>query len=221
MEGSALFYAFLAYHDELVKRLEPKGLFPVLVTENIITLDEKEEIEHKVTSPCKVDKLLDVVHGKGSCDGSIYERFLGVLREAGTTCGQPLGDIAQGILEKSREEGIEKRFAHALGDPALRKHELDIVQCLDVKEVLPCLVGAGVMSLKQNEEVRSGRTRIDRASTLVHILFDKGTFGFEEFVKALHQSESYKNLGSLLDMYPQASGEKTTDSTGEYRSLNT
>ena len=204
MEGSRLKYGFLANHSLLVERLEPMGLLPFLVSENVVSFEERQLIQNEVTSTLKVGKLLTIVHRKGVSDPGIYQRLLGVMREAEATSGQQLEYLVKGIVDESRKEGIEKQFEYATevleerSNAALRKHVHTLVQGLIVDEILPQLISTGVISPDENVVIRSGSTDNDRARRLINLLHQKATFGFVRFVVALLDSESHQSLGKLL-----------------------
>lgn len=204
MEGSQLKYGFLANHKMLVERVEPRGLLPYLIAENVISFEEKEVIRHEVTASLMVDKLLTIVHRKGVTDPAIYTRLLGVLREAGATGGQYLESIVESIESDSQREDIQSQFEYTMGvleekhNAALRAHEQTIIQSLDVAEVLPNMISFGAITPEENAVIRSAPTQNDKARRLVNIIYQKGSNAFAKFVVALLDSESYRPLGKLL-----------------------
>ena len=203
MEGR-LKYGFLANHKKLVERLEPVELLPSLITENVISFEEKELIQHEATATLKTDRLLTVVHRRGSLDPDIYGRLLRVLKDAEASSGQELGDIVKSIEEDSKKEEVWKRFQYTVGileeahNAALRMHEQRIVQGLSVDEIMPELISAGVLSLEEKDRIHGGATENEKARRLVNVLFKKGSYVFELFVVVLLQSEIHRRLGELL-----------------------
>ena len=204
MEGGRLKYGFLANHGILVERVEPMGLLPFLVAEGVLTFEDSERIKHEVTSADKVDKLLTVVHRKGVTKEEVYERLMKVLKEAGDSGGQCLSDVIQRVEKESHQEGIEKRFEYAVGildeshNALLKAYKHVIVRTLNVDDVLPQLIGSGVVTLEEKMAIRSEGTTNDKASKLVEIVRHRGSAAFDLFVMKLLESEGYRELGNLL-----------------------
>ncbi len=200
---SRLKCAFLASHAQLVRRLELRSVLPHLVSEDVVTLEEKERIQNEASSERRVDKLLTAVHRRGVNDPAIYSRLLYVLKDPEATSGQKyLQEIVKKIEEDSRNEDIQKRFAEASEErhvAALRKHESAILS-VDVHQVLPSLMSDGVITPKENEDIRSVSVELgERAGKLlISSLQTKGLFGFQRFVVALHESGCYQRLVEQL-----------------------
>lgn len=213
MDASRLKYGFLANHGLLLRRLEPDSVLPYLISEDIISFEEKERIAKEPSSALKVDKLLTDVHRRGVNDPNVYGRLLSVLKDPEITSGQQLASVVTKVEEDSRKEGIEKQFEYVTGileeshNAALRQHESAIVKGLDVHTVLPYMVSVGVISPDENAAIRSAPTQSSRARRLVGILQTKGSSAFVHFIVALLDSDSYQSLGRQLaegDSYLEA-----------------
>ena len=151
----------LANHGVLVVKLDPTAIMPFLVSEGLLSLDEKQVLEStKATDGEKTDGLLTIIHRKGVADNSIYERFLKVLNDEYLSGGQHLHELVSKIYADSTSPAVLERYRVQPGqlDPnqkaAILSHEEAIVSSLNVDDVLADMVSLGVLSLDENEVFR-------------------------------------------------------------------
>lgn len=200
-------YGFLALHGALMRRIDPDGLLPLLVSASVVSLDEKDIVQRELTAARKVDRLLTSLHRRAVSDPDAYARMLAAMREAYAQLGDDLRGLADEVEAESRKEEVSRRFQGArttvleeAHGAALRAHCSAIAGSLLVDEVLPQLVSAGAVTLEENAAIRhAGRaSESERARRLVDVIRDKGSLAFAKFAAALLESESYRPLGRLL-----------------------
>ena len=157
MEEGNLRYGLLENHGVLVLRLDPTAIMPFLVSEGLLSLDEKQVIENRATGGEKTDGLLTLIHRKAVADEGVYERFLKILGDEFLSGGQHLHELVSKIYDDALNPAVLARHTIQPGqlDPsqkaALSSHEETLVSSLNVDEVLADLVSLGVLSLDENE----------------------------------------------------------------------
>lgn len=157
MENS-LRCGLLANHGLFVLKLDTLAVLPVLVSEGLVSLDEKEIIQSKTTGGEKTDVLLTLIHRKGVFDSNVYDRFLRILGDEYLSGGQQLEKLVFKVRDDSANQEILGRFIKAAPsglDPkqksALRSEEEQLVSSLNVEDILADLISLGVLSLDENE----------------------------------------------------------------------
>lgn len=157
MEGARLEVGLLENHGTLVLRLDPIAVMPFLVSEGVVNLDEKHDIESLFTDGEKTDRLLTVVHRKAMADKSVFTRFLNVLGDESLSGGQDLGKLVAKIYEDSSDSVVRARHQKHDGKlsrdqkAALRSQQELIVSSVDANNILADLVSCGVLTLDENE----------------------------------------------------------------------
>lgn len=162
MAGDKLRCAFLANHHILVKRLDVETLLPDCISRGLLTLDEQEVVLHEVTSSQKTDRFLTIIHRRGRQNADIFDELLKILSDEDVTPGQLLDDVLAQIRADSADANIQARFSacdneQRCGDQrlSLQRIEEKIVETLAVNEILPQLISRGVVSMQENEIIRS------------------------------------------------------------------
>ena len=157
MEANRLRYGLLANHSRLVLKLDPVAVMPYLISDGLVSMDEKEVILSKTTGGEKTDALLTLVHRKAVSDKSVYERFLSILGDDILSGGQQLENLVAQIRRDADSDGVAERYRAAPSrlDPrqkaALQAEEKALVSSLNAEELVPDLVSCGVLSLDENE----------------------------------------------------------------------
>ena len=151
-------YGLLANHGVLVIKLDPTAIMPFLVSEGLLSLDEKQVIDStKATGGEKTDGLLTIIHRRAVADDGIYERFLKVLDDECLSGGQYLHELVSKVYDDSSSPGVLERYHVQPGhlDPnqkaAILSNEEALVSSLNVDDVLADMVSLGVLSLDENE----------------------------------------------------------------------
>lgn len=153
-------YGFLSNHQRLTIQLELNSLLPFLISESLITFNEKELIKSESTSTERTDKLLTIIHRRGNTDETVYERFLKLLSDPMVTSGQQLDTLVEKIRHDSESDEVISKFNYSGGvlveghNTSLREHEESIVGSLSVGEVLPQLISRGIVSTQENDDIR-------------------------------------------------------------------
>ena len=161
MAGDELRCAFLANHHILVKRLDVEALLPDCISRGLLTLDEQELISHEVTSSQKTDRFLTIIHRRGQQRTGIFDELLKLLYDEDVTSGQLFDDVLIQIRADAVDPNIQARFSvneqRWCGDQPLSPQTIEdkIVKTLAVNEILPQLISRGVVSMQENEIIRS------------------------------------------------------------------
>ena len=160
MAGDELRCAFLANHHILVKRLDVEALLPDCISRGLLTLDEQELVSHEVTTSQRTDRFLAIIHRRGQQSTGIFNELLKLLSDEDVTSGQLLDDVLIQIRADSVDPNIQARFSineQMCGDQPLSPRSIEdkIVKTLVVNEILPQLISHGVVSMQENEIIRS------------------------------------------------------------------
>ena len=160
MAGYELRCAFLANHHILIKKLDVEDLLPDCVSRGLLTLDEQELILHEATASQKTDRFLTIIHRRGQQNTGVFDELLKLLSDEDVTSGQLLDDVLIQIRTDSVDPEIQARFVNQQrcgGDQPLSLQSIEdkIVNTLTVNEILPQLISRGVVSMQENELVRS------------------------------------------------------------------
>lgn len=151
---------FLANHHVLTKKLDTESLLPDLISSGLISFEERELISHEVTGSLKTDRLLTILHRRGTVNPDIFNNLFDLLSDESVTAGQLLDDVLKKIKADSCDDEVIDRFAYSSGalkvgdNVSLRNFEDDIVSALTVNEVLPQLVSYGIVNLSENDLIR-------------------------------------------------------------------
>ena len=81
-------------------------------------------------------------------------------------------------------------------EEAIRSNRVALVKTIDVRDILSYLIQNKIISLDEQEEIKSYRTRRERVEALIDKLPSKGPKGFTVFVQSL--SEDYEDLSRSL-----------------------
>lgn len=153
-------YGFLANHHLLTKKLDTEALLPDLISCGLISPEEEQLILHEVTGSQKNDRLLMILHRRGTVDSGIFDKLFKLLSDESVSAGQLLEDVLEKIKADSRDEVVKSRFGYStskleVGDNvSLRHFEDKIVDALTVSEILPQLVSYGIVNLSENVLIR-------------------------------------------------------------------
>ena len=160
-DGSKLRYGFLHNHPVLMKRLAPVSLLPHLYAQGLVSENEKSLIQHESADGLKTDRILDIIHRQGCSKPQVYRTFFDLLKDDGVTSGMNLGEVVEKIERDALSEAVAAKFGYgrtllAEADrSALLKHKWTIGESLFVSEVLPELVGGGVLSIQDKDSIKS------------------------------------------------------------------
>jgi hypothetical protein len=151
---------FLANHHVLTKKLDTDSLLPDLISSGLISFEERELISHEATGSLKTDRLLTILHRRGTVNPGIFSKLFDLLSDESVTAGQLLDYILKQIKADSCNDEVIARFAYSSGalkvgdSVSLRNFEDDIISALTVSEVLPQLVSYGIVNLSENDLIR-------------------------------------------------------------------
>lgn len=81
-------------------------------------------------------------------------------------------------------------------EEVFRSNRVALVKTIDVRDILDYLIQCKIISIDEQDEIKSHRTRRERVEALIDKLHMKGSRGFDVFVKAL--SEDYEDLSKSL-----------------------
>jgi hypothetical protein len=162
MAGDELRCAFLANHHILVKRLDVEALLPDCISCGLLTLDEQQLVSHEVTATQKTDRFLTIIHRRGRQNTGVFDELFKLLSDENVTAGQLLDDVVVQIRADSVDPNIQSRFTilneQSYGNQPFSLQSIeDKIKTLAVNEILPQLISRGVVSMQENEMIRSAR----------------------------------------------------------------
>ena len=214
--------SFRASYKLMIDVLNAVELLPECITRELVSFDEKASIASEKTILSQNDALLSLIYRKSYSDSTIMQRFVEMLEELKDSLH--LSHVIKGL----RAEVLEKDKFDMTAGPmdemncrVLRASEAAIGETLDVSHLLPSLITEGVVSIEENESIRSFRTRQEMVSQLIDIILKRGSSTFERFIDVLVYSSdsSVRKVGiSVLKQFmPRSTSGSTHSDTTEYR----
>ena len=202
--------AFLLHHSGLVKNLTPQEVLDVAFAKGLISLEEKTRVAAERTDFDRVDQLLIVFHRRYASDTTVFKRLYEVVQQVNeeesgalshvvndlkaTIDGNMVGDVTipQGPLSDEDASSI------AASEEVLKKS-------FEVKQVLPELISAGVITWEEHEKINEPVDFEERVAKFLQFLRQRGSAAFSRFVEVLDETEIYKKLADDLrkDHTPQ------------------
>ena len=144
----------------MIDALNAGELLPECITRNLVSFDEKASIASEKTIHSQNDALLSLIYRKSYSDPTIMQRFVEMLEELEDSLCLPH------VIEGLRTEVLEKDKFDMTAGPmdemhyrALRASETAIGETLDVLHLLPSLITEGIVSIEENESIRTFHTR--------------------------------------------------------------
>ena len=182
VDSERLDHAFIACYADMVSDLNFKELAPGLLSRGVLSFAEKEEVESEKTSANQNDRLLCIINRKAIANPSLLQRFVEALQSINQPGGQCLDHIIQ-HLESDCSGGTSiasgEQAECCASDEVYTlnwRTESILEQTLDVTHVLPHLVSLRVITVTENERIRSeGTIRQERVRMLIDVVRSRGS----------------------------------------------
>ena len=198
----------------MIDALNAGELLPECITRNLVSFNEKASIASEKTIHSQNDALLSLIYRKSYSDPTIMQRFVEMLEELKDSLCLPH------VIEGLRTEVLEKDKFDMTAGPmdemhyrVLRASETALLKTLDVLHLLPSLITVGIVSIEENESIRTFRTRQEMVSQLIDVILKRGSPTFRKFIEFLVDSSdsSVRNVGIfVLKQFLSVNGLHTT-----------
>lgn len=190
----------------MIDALNAGEILPECITRNLVSFDEKASIASEKTIHSQNDALLSLIYRKSYSDPTIMQQFVEMLEELKDSLCLPH------VIEGLRTEVLEEdKFDMTAAGPidemhyrVLRASESAIGETLDVLHLLPSLITEGIVSIEENESIRTFHTRQEMVSQLIDVILKRGSPTFKRFIDVLVYSSdsSVRNIGiSVLKQF--------------------
>lgn len=173
----------------MIDVLNAVELLPECITRELVSFDEKASIASEKTILSQNDALLSLIYRKSYSDPTIMQRFVEMLEDLKDSLH--LTHVIEGLRTEVLENDKFEMTAGPMDEMhcrVLRASEAAILKTLDVSHLLPSLITEGVVSIEENESIRSFRTRQEMVSQLIDVIFKRGSPTFKKFVEVLVDS---------------------------------
>ena len=190
-------------HSLVVQSLDPNIILPNLLSEDVLTSTDVEEVSALVTNNAKCAKIMAVVHKKGIADPSMYQKFMKALYKAEESYGNKVKFIIEGILRARDDSASQPNWSTPRSEEQkfIWLHNRHVItESLDVSAVIDWLISEGVVDHVEAEEILSGDTMVTQAKKLLKVVERRGAEGYVKFREALNQ-RGYSKLASFLSTH--------------------
>ena len=206
--------AFIANFKVMVDDLQPEELLPTCLSRKVLSPQESEEVVAEKTREAKNNRLLSIIHRKSNANAAVLNDFVEVLEELNPSDSRYFGHIIDGLRSKHPPCSSSEFPVHynaeelySLLQARLQTLYQVIFTSVDVIHILPELVSSGVITMSQNEEVRTGTTREQRASSLLNMMRSSDASRLDCFFRVIRNSDELPDklqVADLLGQQPQA-----------------
>ena len=181
------------HRDEVVRYINPKELWPRMCEANLVLLDQDFGFWKNVTGTEIASRLLQAVERSG---GTAYLDFLRCLEAE----KEHLGHIYVVALLRGEQISHEISEASTRLRKRFRQRHRNILQCLDVRTLLPLLEKQHLLTSDEVERLTCDRqqTKLDKAVLLMSILNTKGPSASYLFACCLREEEEHPPHQQLL-----------------------
>ena len=191
----------------MIDALNAGEILPECITRNLVSFDEKASIASEKTIHSQNDALLSLIYRKSYSDPTIMQRFAEMLEELKDSL-----HLDTRVIEGLHTEVLEEdKFDITAAGPmdemhyrVLRASESAIGETLDVLHLLPSLITEGIVSIEENESIKTFHTRQEMVSQLIDVILKRGPPTFRRFIDVLVYSSdsSVRNIGiSVLKQF--------------------
>lgn len=195
--------AITSNHSLIVQSLDPNIILPSLQSEEVLTSQDAEIVDSKVTDSSKCAKIMSIVHKKGIGDASIYQKFMDALNQAEETYGSKVKFIIERIMSARKDGARRPNWSTPQSEEQkfVWLHNRHVItKSLDVSVVIDWLISEGVVDHVEAEEIVAGDTMVTQAKRLLKVVERKGAEGYVKFREALDQ-HGYTKLASSLSTF--------------------
>ena len=186
--------AFTVNYKTMVDDLNPEDVMIKCLSEGLLSMEEKDEVDCQGTKYQKNDKLLTLMYKKVCCNSSLFTTFTKVLSHCENS-----EHIVQN-LSKVKDFNYDTDIIHKLAINKMKRiykrtfHYAERkVNNLSIDSLIPALVSAGVLDMDTKEVIKSESRH--KARKLVSCIYEKGFEAYSKFILIL------LNLGSDAELY--------------------
>lgn len=164
-------HAFIATFKAMVDDLEAQELLPGCISRRILSPEEVDEVSAEKTRQTRNNRLLCTIYRKANVNAEVLVHFTGVLEDVDTGSGC-LQHIIEGLRSQRPTPSGESPYVGTEDSLQAVLQTLYQVICssVDVTHILPELISKEVITVAQNEEVRTGKTLEERAASLLNMV---------------------------------------------------
>lgn len=204
IDAKQLRCAFIANFKTMVDDLQPEELLPMCQSRKVLSPQESDEIVAEKTREAKNNRLLSIIHRKSNANPAVLNDFIEVLEDLNPPVSCYYGHIIEGL--RSQHPPSSSEF------PVNYMEELHILQAklqmlyqvictsVDVTHILPELVSKEVITMSQNEEVRTEATHEQRASSLLRMVHHSDASRLACFFEVLRNSDELPDKLQVADL---------------------
>ena len=191
----------------MIDALNAGEILPECITRNLVSFDEKASIASEKTIHSQNDALLSLIYRKSYSDPTIMQRFVEMLEELKDSLHldtRVIEGLHTEVLEEDKFDMTPAGPMDEMHYRVLRASESAIGETLDVLHLLPSLITEGIVSIEENESIRTFHTRQEMVSQLIDVIFKRGSPTFKRFIDVLVYSSdsSVRNIGiSVLKQF--------------------
>ena len=184
---------FTANYKTMVDDLHTEDVMINCLSEGLLSMEEKDEVDSQGTRHQKNDKLLTILYKKICCNSSLFKTFTKVLNHCENS-----EHIVQNLSKAkdfNYDSGIHKLAIEDMNKIYRRTfHYAERkVNYLTINSLIPALVSADVLDMDSKEVIKSESKY--KARKLVSCIYDKGFEAYSKFVSIL------LNFGNDAELY--------------------
>ena len=199
--------AFIANFKALVDDLNPQELLPGCLSRRILSPEEVEEVNVEKTRQAKNNRLLCTIYRKANANADVLVHFTGVLEDVNADSGC-LEHIIEGLYSQRPTSSRELPCAVYTGTADSLQAVLQtlyqvICSSVDVTHILPDLISKEVITVAQNEDVRTGPTSEQRAASLLNMVRYCDPARLYAFFGVLQSSNQLPQMLAVADLLKQ------------------
>lgn len=193
--------SFMASYKAMIDDLNTNELIPHCLSDKLLTMEEKAEVDSQVTSYKKNDRLLTIIYKKMCLNSSLFPSFIDVLSKCNNS---------HHLVKGLQNYQVYDCHSHEMAMSEMRSiycnnymYILPKVKRLNIQSLFPALISVGIFSIEEKEEIDSHSNLECKAEKFLSQIYEKGFksyFGFTSvLLKSSDKSEVY--LGQLLTDY--------------------
>ena len=174
--------AFTTNYKIMVDDLKSEDVMIMCLSEGLLNMEEKAEVDIQGTTYQKNDKLLTLMYKKFCCNSSLFTTFTEVLSHC-----QNSEHIVQNL---SKVKDFNRDAIHELAINKMKNiyrktfHYAERkVNNLSIDSLIPALVSAGVLDMDTKEVIKNESEH--KARKLVSCIYEKGFEAYSQFVLIL------------------------------------
>jgi len=189
--------SFSVNYKTMVDDLNSEDTIDVCLSAELLSIEEKAEVDSQGTTHQKNDKLLTLLYKKFCCNPSLFISFTKVLSHS-----QNSKHIVQNLLDVKI---YDHDTSHELAVNKMRNiykktyhYVLFKANYLNIDSLLPSLMSIGVLDIDTKEAIKNETEH--KARKLISYIYEQGFEAFSKFIMILLKSDSDAELilGKIL-----------------------